>query len=388
MKFSCLRANLLQGMNSAVGAVPGRTALPVLTNFLIRARGGRVMITGNDLETAITCVVKANVERDGVVVIPAKMSNSFVGSLADGVLEVSDEPEDVGKGGRRVRITSGRTTSHFSCEDADHYPIPPSVDDQIISVRVSAKVFASGITRVYPAIASRDTRPVLTGMKMEMEGSRFTLAAADGFRLAIFEAELLEDVSVADENAVRGILIPGKTALELRKLLSAESGDVEVSVTAAHVIFRMGDFEVSSSVISGDFPLYRRLVPDSWDTRVVVGTRDLENAVRSVSVFTERGQSPQVRLVAKSNGDGGCVLTVDGQTEGLGFGSGEMPVWLEGSDGRAAFSAKYLRDVLDVLSGDIAIELGSPTNPGVLRPVADDQDFSYLHVIMPMSVTW
>ena len=268
MKITCTQSALLRAMNETRGAVPSRTTLPILTNFLLGAEDGRATLTGYDLNTAVKTEFPANVERPGVVTLPARMAYDFLRTLPDEVIELSDEPEDVDDRTRTVRLSAARMTTHFSYADPTDYPALPSVEDAEITATIDPDLLKQGIEKVLPAVAREDSRPVLACMCVELGATDLTLAAADGFRLAVFEGSALS-VSGApkEDGACFILLLPRRTMRLIEQLLAGCEAPVSVAATGKQAVFKVGEVDVLSAVVQGQFPNYRQLIPQSWKTR-------------------------------------------------------------------------------------------------------------------------
>lgn len=390
MKITCLQENLASAMGSARGAVPSRTTLPILTNFLLRAKDGHLTITGNDLSTVVTAKISAQVEVEGRITLPARRADELIHTIADGVLEISTELEDVGDSGRFARITGSRSTSHFNYDDPEDYPPIPTVETADVSATVSPATLLDGIRRVLPTVAVEDSRPILACMKMEISGKRLCLAGADGYRLSVYECDLEERLDSSDGDDMIELLVPRKTVVELEKLLRRHSGPVETAATQTHAVFRIGDIEVVSAVVKGTFPNFRDLIPSSWTTRIVVDNDALSAAARSIAVFSDNGRrAANLRLIAEhDDADGTGILNIQGAAEQMGFGSGSVTAEVGGDAGRIAFNSGYLADALSALDDSMALEITTPSAPGVLKPAEESPEMRYTHILMPMYVDW
>ena len=285
-------------------------------------------------------------------------------------------------------LKCARVQAHINGQDADDFPAIPSVTEGVI-VRVAPDVLRDAINRVAFAAATEDSRPVLTGIKVEISGDSFTFAAADGFRLAVYEGKLSEPI--ADAESLE-FIIPARALLEVNRLIGGQSDPVEFTVTQqkSQAMFRMDNVELVSQLIQGTFPNYKQLVPESYDTRAVVNQGAFLQATRTASIFARDG-SGIVRLNVTTDDDEQAVgkLLVSSRAEELGDNTGELDAQVEGDEAKIAFNSKYLSDVLDVLGdGEVAMETTTPSSPGVIKPAADSESYTYTHVVMPMFVQW
>jgi DNA polymerase-3 subunit beta len=240
-----------------------------------------------------------------------------------------------------------------------------------------------GINQVVFAAATEESRPVLTGVDAKFEGNLLTLAAADGFRLAVYKLPIVDPVSQAAE-----VIIPARTLSELNRLMAEQEEAIEITANPSkgQALFRLKNTELVSQLVQGTFPNYAQLVPQSYNTRAVVSVSDFLRATKTASIFARDG-SGIVRLMVAPGGEltPGKVI-VSARSEEVGDDVGEIDALVEGAEAKIAFNGKYLTDVLSVLrEAQVAVETTSPSSPGVIRPIGVD---NYLHVVMPMFVQW
>jgi len=210
-----------------------------------------------------------------------------------------------------------------------------------------------------------------------------TLAAADGFRLAVYKLPLAVPVSQKTE-----VIIPARTLAELNRLMVDEEEAVEITVNPkkSQALFRLKNTELVSQLVQGTFPQYTQLIPQSYTTQAIVSVAEFLRATKTASIFARDG-SGIVRLVITPGGElTPGKITVSARSEEIGDDVGEIDAIVVGEEAKIAFNGKYLSDVLSVLhEAQVALETTNPSSPGVVRPVGVD---NYVHVIMPMFVQW
>ena len=382
MKFTCVRENLVRGLAPVGEVVPQRTSLPILRNMLVRAEDGRLTLTGSDLDTTVVAEVRALIERDGVAAIPGRMLREYVGSMTEGVIEFELDPDN----DKRVIIRGPSCTGHMSIEDTEYYPPVPGIEDALVSLEMEPAVLMDGLTRSLPAVSTSDTRPVLACLKMELSGDGMTLAAADGYRLSIYEYGA-EEFSVDGEIGEGGVdlLLRRSSVARLERMLGRVEGPVRLMATDKHAMFEMNGVRLVCSVVEGDFPVYERLVPSGWKTRVVVDHDALLAAVNSVSAL--RGAGDALIRMEFEREDEDATMRVSVRTEDVGSGAGEIGVRMEGDGGRVAFDGGFLKDALRCIEGPVALEFEEMrTGPALMRPAETDSVGVYRHLLMPMQV--
>ena len=401
MKISCLQENLSRGLGVVGRAVASRATLPVTQNVLLAADQGMLRLSATNLEIAMTTWIGAMVEEEGAVTVPARVLTDFVNSLGNDRIDIEMEP-----GSRVLQIKSGRSQTNINGTDAAEFPPIPTVEDAVVS-RAEPGALREAISRVAFAAATEESRPVLTGVEMKLSEGRFTMAAADGFRLAVQHGSLTQ--AAPEEMSV---IIPARTMNELNRLLGDHDEPVDIMLTPqkSQVMFRVrgGDtVELVSQLLQGTFPNYDQLIPQSYTTRAILDSQATLRATRTAAIFARDG-SNIIRMHVMPNGDEQeeAKLLISARSEEVGDHQDEVDVTeLEGEEGKIAFNSRYLLDVLSVMDrGQVAIETTTSSSPGVFKPVRRGGEYEtsggtvisgdyaidddYVHVVMPMFVQW
>ena len=375
MQLNCLQENLSHGLGIVQRAVATRTTLPITQHVLLATDEGRLKLSATNLEIAISTWVGGEIVNEGSVTIPARLLTDFVNSLRPQTIEVNTN-----SAGRGIEVKGDRFQSTINGGPAEEFPPIPSVGEGV-STKISGRALREAIHQVALAAAVEDSRPVLTGVNVEMEGSKVTLAAADGFRLAVRTAELLEPVG--DKLSV---IIPARTLTEIERLIDGDDPvDIVITTQRSQALFRLKNVEVVSQLIQGTFPNYSQLIPQERTTRAIVDLGELQRATRTAAIFAKDG-SGIIRLQIAPDVGGAGRLTISSRAEEVGDNTGDIEADVEGPEAKIAFNSRYLNDVLGVLGKEkVALEMTTSSSPGVIRPL-DDAD--YVHVVMPMFVQW
>ena len=377
MRLSCLQENLSRGLTVVGRAIAARTTLPITQNVLLQTDDSRLKLAATNLEIAISTWIGAQVDTEGSITIPSRLLTEFVNSLPSDRIDInlSDQPKG-------ISLKCARFEANINGMDAIDFPPIPTVESGVIG-KIDSRKLREAISHVAFAAATEDSRPVLTGIKVEIEGQKFTFAAADGFRLAVFKGDLLEPVMESVS-----FIIPARALQEVNRLIGGQASTVEFTVTPqkSQALFRIENVEVVSQLIQGTFPNYDQLIPEGHATRAIVDQEDFLRATRTASIFARDG-SGIVKVHIKPNTDNSSGrISISSRAEELGDNQGEIDATLEGEESKIAFNSKYLSEVLDVLGGgEVVIETTSSSSPGVIRPLNND---GYVHVVMPMFVQW
>jgi DNA polymerase-3 subunit beta len=377
MRLTCLQDNLNRGLSVVGRAVATRTTLPITSNVLLATDQSRLKLAATNLEMAITCWVGAKVEEEGAITVPARLLTEFVNSLPSDKVSINLPPQT-----KTLELKCARFEARISGVDAKDFPPIPKVGEGI-TTKVEIEELRRGIIQVVFAAATEESRPVLTGVDADFDGDLVTLAAADGFRLAVYKLHLATPVSQKTK-----VIIPARTLAELNRLMADQEESVEITVNPnkSQALFRLKNVELVSQLVQGTFPNYAQLIPQSYNTRVVVDVDAFLRAAKTASIFARDG-SGIVRLVITPGEElTPGKVTVSARSEEIGDDVGEIDAIVEGEEAKIAFNGRYLIELLSVLrEPQVALETTNPSSPGVIRPVGVD---NYIHVVMPMFVQW
>lgn len=380
MKLECLQEHLAEGLAVVGRVVPTKSTLPVLSNVLLSTRDGELQLTANNLELSVAHRVPAGIAREGEITLPARLLADYVTLLDHGQkVELELNPKT-----HKVHLACGRFEANIAGISAEDFPPIPAVSGGP-SFSLPAGVLKEAINQVVFAAAPDDTRPVLAGVLVRLGNGSLTLAAADGFRLAVRTLEL------PDGGPDVQMIVPAKTLNEVARLLPDEADEavaINTTPNANQVYFALSKTEITSRLIEGQFPDYQRIIPADAKTKVELSTTDFLRATRAAAVFA-RDNSNIVRLeCSPSRQDAelalGSVLVKSTSAE-MGDNEGRLDAQVQGDDTQIAFNGRYLRDALEAIeSPQVALHIIGPSSPGIIRPVGEPN--GYLHVIMPMHV--
>ena len=374
MKITCKQQDLSRGLGVVGHAVSSRSTLPILANILLATDAGRVKLSATNLEIGINCWIDAEIAEEGTTTVPAKLFTDLVNSLPQASVDLSVSDEQ-----HTVNVKSLRSSANIKGMDPSEFPLIPSAEGGEEPITLDTKLLKEMIEQVAFAAADDDSRPVFTGVHVEVGDQKVTFAAADAFRLAVREAAL-----PGHEASHGSILIPARTLTELARILPGE-GVVEMVVTPnrSQVLFHTENIDLVSRLIEATFPNVRGVIPKEHTTRAVIETKEFAAAVRSVAPFAR--DSSNITRVKLSSGEGSDAgsLTIEATAEDVGSNVSTINAAVDGPEQQIIFNVKYLADVLAVLdTPEVAVEVTTAARPGVLKPVGPDD---YTYVIMPMS---
>ena len=377
MKLSCLQENLARGLSIVGRAVATRSTLPVLSNILLATDDNRLKLAATNLEIGINCWIGARIDEDGAVTVPARLLSDFVNSLPQDRVDMEFMVRT-----QQILLRCARFEAKIKTIDAQEFPLIPTADENA-GIKVDAAQLQKKINQAIFAAAADESRPILTGVSAQFDGSTLTLAAADGFRLAVTHLELPVPV-----NEPFTTVIPARALAEVSRIIGDQQEPVQIDVTPARnqILFHMNNVDLVSQLIEGKFPDYRQIIPTSHTTRAFVNTKALLQAVKTANIFA-RDAANIVRLQMTIGDDefNPSKLTLMATAAEVGENVGEVDITIEGEPIEIAFNAKYLIDMLSIIDTEqTIIETSTSQSPGVFKPAGQDD---FICVIMPMHFT-
>ena len=363
MKFRCEREVLAEALATAGRAATSRTGtLPVLSGVRLEVRGDTLTVTGTDLELSIRLTVAVGGERDGAVVVPARLVADIVRSLPSGAVEVA-------LGEDEVSISAGRSQFSIRPLGLDDYPV--QVEPATEPVTLSSSAVAEALRQVVRAASTDDARAVLTGVLIAAEDDGVRLVATDSYRLAVRDLAETDILSAGQK-----VLVPSRALQELQRVLGGAE-QLEVRLGARDAVFESGGTRLTTRLIEGEYPNYRNLLPSSYPNTLTVGRESLLEALRRVKILAQDATPVRLHL-------GGETLRLSAITQDVGTASEEIDASYDGAEMTVAFNPDYLSAGVDAIDAEeVTLSTLDPMKPAVVRPVGRDD---YLYLLMPVRV--
>ena len=365
MKISLERDALLGQLQAVSRVASTRSAIQALSGVQITVHATACELRATDMDMGLRVPLEAEVAREGVVVLPARLLVDVVRSLpAPQVsLELRSTQQD-------VELVSGKATFHIRVLRAEDFPPFPEPDLDA-AVTVPAAAFVATALKVAGSASRDETRPVLTGILVSASDRELRMVATDSYRLSVKETVLEAPLPSAFE-----VNVPARALQELARVAAhVPDQDLQVSVRQNQVLFVLGGVVLSSRLIDGQFPNYRQLVPEGFEHELRIAGAELTEVVRRISLLAQK--NAPLRLSFKEG-----ELTVSAQTPDVGEALESLPVAFQGEPLEIGFNPEFLRAGLEAVEqGDILVKLISPLRPGLIE-AADESRFQYL--IMPI----
>ncbi len=375
MKFDIIREHLLAGLNDVMKAVSSKTTTPILTGIKLDITNEGLRLTGSDADITIQTFIPVelegkqliNVITTGSIVLQARMFNEIVRKLPTNEVEIEV------LNGFATHIRSGKSEFHLIGQDSSEYPSLPELSaDQQFSI--PADLLKSIIRETVFAVATSESRPVLTGVNWHIQDDELICVATDSHRLARRKVKL--DQLPTEVNTV---VIPGKSLNELNKILEDSTNPVQIVMTSQQVLFKTEDVLFFSRLLEGNYPDTSRLIPTDYKTSVTIDGKALLQAIDRASLLAREDRNNVVRFETIENN----VVEISSNSPEIGKVEEEITVSsLEGEGLKISFSAKYMMEALKAIDGqDVIIQFAGAMRPFIIRSIHDD---AILQLILPV----
>ncbi len=359
MKLQVTQENLSRALATVGRIASGRNTLPILSNVLLSTVDNRLRIAATNLEVAMTETIGAKVSTEGSITVPARLFADLVNNIPQGVvtLELSDN---------KLLVVTDQYESVINGVSAEEFPVMPALKDGK-SVTIPAGTLKKCLQQVIGAASADDARPVLTGAYVHTHDGQLYMVATDSYRLAE------KQVQACKENV--NLLIPASSLQDILRTLQ-EGEDVVMAYDEQQVRFSVGDVELITRLIDGNYPDYRKLIPAEFKTVATLKKADFVNVTKVSSLFArEAAGSVTIKL------DPEAGLSIRSVASQLGENTARAEADITGV-GDVTLNSRYLLDALNVMGGDtITLNINGKLDAVVLR---DPSDTGYTHIIMPV----
>ncbi len=366
MKFTILQQDLMPTLQSVARSCGVRSQLPVLGNILLQTDQRRLKLSATNLEIGVVKRIKADIQEDGEVTIPAK-------TLVEVVTNLSGEEISFISSNEQLMITTPTFSATLNGISATEFPVIPLTGKQ--TVVIDHQLLMKVLPQVAFAAATDEGRPTLVGILTEIKDKKLQLVATDGYRLAH------KIIDVAEEGKFKAI-VPRKTFEEVMRLISEEETD-QVSISLSddqnQIVFQIGQTQLSSRLIEGNFPAWEKIIPAQTVARIIVDRQDCLKAVKLASVFT-RNEANVVKLH-----NVGSKLIFTSEAKELGSQKKEIEAQIEGEEITIAFNTKFLQDVLlAASSAQVIFELSGALSAAMVKPMGEE---GLQYIVMPVNLS-
>ena len=378
MKISCTQENLNQGLFVVSHIASKNNSLPILNNILINIKDNQIKLSATNLEIGISCIIRGKVEEKGDFTVQSKLLAEYIGLLPKERVDIST------KEGDKTYILGVKCKNHttkIKGQPAADFPLIPQLEHKN-SVVVDYQDFREAISQVVFAVSVSETRPEINGVFFNFSKDGLTLAATDSYRLAEKKIKLKKSGSVDNQ-----VIVPSRTLQELQRILGSfkdpaaisDIEEVEIYLSDNQILFVLGEIEIISRLVEGQYPDYTQIIPQSSNTSIKLNVAEITNAVKANSLFARSGIY-DVSLEILTDKNEVIVYSANSQ---LGENTSTVSGEAKGDNNNIIVNFRYLLDGLQNIGSDeVEISLIDASSPCVLKPISKNPD--YLYIIMPI----
>ena len=371
MEFTVSKADLVRELNLSQGVVEKKTTIPILSNILLEAKGGRVILTATDLELGIRCSCSAKVKKEGAGTVPAKKLLDYVRLLPDTDLTIKFLEN------HWASITCGRSKTKMAGMSRESFPELPQMPEA--TNHLSGGLLTSMISKTIFAISMEESRFTLNGALLLIRPDSVVMVSTDGHRLAYVESQTGSE----SESKPFRALVPKKAMTEILKLAGEGEAEAKAIISGDdnHLFFQFGDRLLITRKLTGNFPDYERVLPKDHNQVVTLQKDEIKSAVERVSQFAdERSRAIRVQFAT------GEVKVFTSSVE-TGESEESVSATYTGPEIDIGFNAQYLLDFLRAVSQEqVSFELKDQKSAGEMRPAGETGNYRYRYVVMPMRI--
>ena len=364
MKFVCKKTDLLKGVNIVLKAVPSKTTMSILECILIDASAGQIKMTANDMELGIETVIEGDIREKGIIAIDAKIFSEIVRKLPDNDVTIETDANF------QMLICCEKARFSIAGKSGEDFSYLPYIE-KAEPVVVSQFSLREVIKQTIFSISDNESNKMMTGELFEISGNHLKVVSLDGHRVSIRNLELKE------EYQPRKVIVPGKTLIEVSKILSGElDALVNLFFTKNHIVFEFDETTVVSRLIEGEYFRIEQMLSTDYETKVRVNKKELLNCIdRATLLIRESDKKPIIIQIE----DGEMRLKL---TSGVGSMNEEIVIEKEGKDILIGFNPKFMIDALRVIDDEmVTLYLVNPKAPCFIR----DEKESYIYLILPVN---
>ena len=364
MKIICNKSNLVKGVSIVSKAVPSKTTMPILECILIDATMDIIRLTANDMELGIQTEIEGEIVDRGMIAIDARIFSEIVRKLPDSdiTIETDDRLQTV--------ITCEKAKFDISGKPGEEFSYLPVIEKEN-SIEISQFTLKEVIRQTIFSISDSESNKMMGGELFEIRNNVLRVVSLDGHRISIRIIELKE------EAADKKLIVPGKTLIEISKILSGEAESmVSISYTSNHIVFEFDNTVVVSRLIEGDYFKIDQMLSSDYETKVKINKKELLNCIDRATLLIKEGDKKPIIIQI---GDELMELRMKSQ---IGSMNDEIEIAKEGKDLLIGFNPKFLIDALRVIDDEeVTLYLMNAKAPCFIK----DEEESYIYLILPVN---
>ncbi len=364
MKIICNKSNLVKGVSIVSKAVPSKTTMPILECILIDSTMDIIKLTANDMELGIQTEIEGEIIEHGMIAIDAKIFSEIVRKLPDNEIVIETDQN------LQMTITCEKAKFNISGKSGDDFSYLPMIEKNE-TVTISQFTLKEVIRQTIFSIADNESNKLMTGELFEIQNGILRVVSLDGHRISIRKIEL------NDPCEDRKIVVPGKTLIEISKILSGEvDNKVCMYFTSNHIVFEFDNTIVVSRLIEGEYFKIDQMLSSDYETKVRINKKEFLSCIDRATLLVKEGDKKPIII---NIGDEVMELRIKSQ---LGSMNEDIVIHKEGKDLMIGFNPKFLIDALRVIDDEeVDLYLMNAKAPCFIK----DEQESYIYLILPVN---
>lgn len=368
MKLRCKRTDLVEAVSIAEKAVPVKTTLAVMEGIYLEAKDDCFKIVGNNMDLGLDCVIPAETEEKGMALVRANLFSVAVKKLPDFEEDVYisvDEKEN-------IKITCGNAKFDFATAQAEEFPLPPLVSDEI-SFEIKETFLKNMVRQTVYAVSTKEDKPALTGVFFDIFDGNINVVGCDGYRVAIRKEKIDTDKEIK-------FILPGKNAKELLSIIGDSDDLVKVSLSGNNVKISLKNCTFTSRLIDGEYLNYKSVAEHKNNLVIEVETKKMYNSIDRAAMIVSEAAKSYVLLNIE---DDSVFINCESV---MGKVNDKFSVNMIGEPMQIAFNPKYLLDAFKNIDDEtVKFSFSTPVTPTVIKPVEGD---SFTYIVLPVRIKW
>lgn len=364
MKLRCLKANLLNGVQTVSKAVPNKTTMSILECILVDATSGIIKLTANDMELGIETTVEGDILEKGIIALDAKIFLEIVRKLPEGEILIHTDDS------YKTSITCGKAKFNIIGKSGEDFSYLPEIekDNQLI---ISQFTLKEVVRQTIFSISDNDNNKLMTGELFDINGDELKVVSLDGHRISIRKIQL------KDSYEPRKVVVPGKTLNEVSKILPGDAqSDVIISFTPKHIVFEFDNTVVVSRLIEGEYFKIDQMLSSDYETKVKINKKEFLNCIDRATLLVKEGDKKPIIINIT---DGSMELRINSV---LGSMNEDIDIEKSGKDLMIGFNPKFLIDALRVIEDEeVELYMVNPKAPCFIK----NPEESYIYLILPVN---
>ncbi|MDR1628151.1 MAG: DNA polymerase III subunit beta [Oscillospiraceae bacterium] len=368
MKITCSKTDLVETLSVVQRAVSAKSNLAALEGVLLKAENQKLTILGYNMEYGIITSIEAQVEKEGDIVLSAKLFTEIVRKLPFD--EVSINVSDT----LNTTIQSGNSDFLLTGISGSEFPHLPDIKDPEV-VELPLETIKSMIRQTIFAVSDDDSKPTHMGTLFDIKDGEITLVSVDGYRLALRKEKIKQDTEM-------NFIVPGKALNDVLRLLpDGEDKKLKISYSLHHIKFEIDNYQIISRLLEGEFLDYKASIPETFKTTVSIDTKTFIDSIERVSLMImDRLKSSVHCMISENQIRLLCQTTIGKAADEI------SDVKTEGEDVEIGFNSKYMVDALkNAETDEVVIKLDTPISPIKIMPKTGD---NFLFLVLPVKLRY